>query len=99
MLLLFLPDAEPQRSKAARAVARALIDRARSGVDAPRGMLIEEIDGQPASLHPDATYFIEAGFVRGAMGLQATFVSRESRVHNRQATVHGRESLPTVPDD
>ena len=30
-LLVFLPDAEPQRSKAGRAIARALIDRARAG--------------------------------------------------------------------
>ena len=86
LLLLFLPDAEPQRSKAARAVAHALIERARSGIDAPRGMLIEEIDGQPASLHPDASCFIEAGFVRGAMGLQATFPSRQSTYHVRSST-------------
>jgi ATP-dependent helicase Lhr and Lhr-like helicase len=73
ILALFLPEAEPQRSKVARAVARALIDRARSGIDAPRGMLIEEIDGRPATLHPASGYFVEAGFIRGAMGLQATF--------------------------
>jgi len=73
MLALFLPDAEPQQSKAGRAVARALIERARSGIDAPRGMLIEEIDGRPATLHPAAAYFVEAGFIRSAMGLQATF--------------------------
>jgi ATP-dependent Lhr-like helicase len=72
VLVLFLPEAEPQRSKVGRAVARALIERARSGIEAPRGMLIEEVDGQPATLHPAAPYFVEAGFVRGAMGLQAT---------------------------
>ena len=84
-LLVFLPDAEPQRSKAGRAVASALIERARSGGDAPRGMLIEEINGQPASLHPAAPYFTESGFVRSAMGLQATFMkvgSHDGRVGN-----------------
>src|SRR6185295_6790158 len=46
-LLTFLPEAEPDRSRTGRAVALVLIDRARTGGDAPRGMLIEEIDGAP----------------------------------------------------
>jgi ATP-dependent Lhr-like helicase len=72
-LLTFLPEAEPARSKVARAVAHVLIDRARSGGDAPRGMLIEEIDGLAPSQHPMATFLGEAGFVAGALGYQATF--------------------------
>jgi ATP-dependent Lhr-like helicase len=72
-LLAFLPDAEPERSKAARAIARALIDRAREGGDAPRGMLIEEIDGAPAAQHPIAPYLAEAGFIAGAMGFQPSY--------------------------
>ena len=71
-LVTFIPDAEPDRTKMARAVARVLIDRARSGIDAPRGMLIEEIDGVPSATHPLARFLVEAGFVAGAMGLQAT---------------------------
>jgi ATP-dependent Lhr-like helicase len=72
-LLAFLPDAEPDRSRIGRAVARVLIDRARTGGDSPRGMLIEEIDGAPPDRHPMAPLLGEAGFVAGAMGLQATF--------------------------
>jgi ATP-dependent helicase Lhr and Lhr-like helicase len=72
-LVTFLPDAEPDRSKVGRAVARVLIDRARTGGDAPRGMLIEEIDGTPPSQHPMSSWLAEAGFVSGAMGFQATF--------------------------
>jgi len=72
-LTTFLPESEPDRSKLARAVARVLIDRARTGGDTPRGMLIEEIDGTPPSLHPMAPYLSEAGFVAGAMGFQASF--------------------------
>src|SRR5207253_362050 len=72
-LLVFLPDAEPQRSKTARAIAHVLIDRARTGGDTPRGMLIEEIDGMPAARHPLAPYLAEAGFAAGALGFQATF--------------------------
>jgi len=53
-LLAFLPDAEPDRSRIGRAVARVLIDRARTGGESPRGMLIEEIDGAPPERHPMA---------------------------------------------
>jgi ATP-dependent Lhr-like helicase len=72
-LVTNLPDAEPDRSKVARAVARALIDRGRTGGDAPRGMLIEEIDGAPPAAHPLAPYLTEAGFISGALGFQPTF--------------------------
>ncbi len=74
-LLTFLPDGEPIRTKTARGIARTLIDRARTGTvqaDAPRGMLIEEIDGVSPSLHPMAPFLAEAGFVAGALGMQAT---------------------------
>ncbi|HWF86252.1 MAG TPA: hypothetical protein VG222_15440, partial [Vicinamibacterales bacterium] len=80
-LLTFLPDAEPARSKAARAIAHVLIDRARAGGDAPRGMLIEEIDGVPPSAHPLAPFLADAGFVAGALGYspQSPVVSRQSQ--------------------
>jgi ATP-dependent Lhr-like helicase len=71
-LLAWIPDDEPRRSRVARAVAAALLERARSGGDTPRGMLLEEIDGVPAALHPLAPVFVEAGFISGAMGLQMT---------------------------
>jgi ATP-dependent Lhr-like helicase len=72
-LMTWLPEAEPERSRTARAVARVLIDRARSGGDSPRGMLLEEIDGGPPADHPLAHFLTEAGFILGAMGFQATF--------------------------
>jgi hypothetical protein len=50
-----------------------LIERARTGGESPRGMLIEEIDGTPPCRHPMLPFLVEAGFVVGAMGLQATF--------------------------
>jgi len=73
-LLTFLPDAEPQRSKFAKAIARALRERSRMPVgedQAPRGMLIEEIDGVPPSAHPIAPHLSKIGFQSGAMGLSA----------------------------
>ena len=36
-------------------------------------MLLEEIDGMPASMHPLATFLTDAGFISGALGMQATF--------------------------
>jgi len=74
MLLTFLPDNEPQRSRTAQALARALRERSRTPVgdeQAPRGMLIEEIDGVPPSAHPIAPYLARVGFLSGAMGLSA----------------------------
>jgi ATP-dependent Lhr-like helicase len=73
MLLTFLPEAEPQRSRTAKALARALRERSRMPVGedlAPRGMLIEEIDGVPPSAHPIAPYLAKVGFLSGAMGFQ-----------------------------
>jgi ATP-dependent Lhr-like helicase len=70
-LLTYLPDAEPERSRAGHAVARVLIERARSGGDSPRGMLIEEIDGLMPATHPMGTYLAQAGFISGAMGYHA----------------------------
>jgi ATP-dependent Lhr-like helicase len=79
VLLTWLPEAEPQRARAARAIARVLIERARSGVDAPRGMLLEEIDGRPTALHPLAPFLTEAGFIPGAFGFQANLRVPEFR--------------------
>lgn len=72
-LLVFLPEAEPERSKVARAVAAVLFERARSGDETPRGMLIEEIDGSNPSAHPMAPYLVAAGFIAGSMGFQPNF--------------------------
>ena len=69
----YLPESEPQRSRVGRAVARALIERARAGGESPRGMLIEEIDGVAPASHGLAQYLAQAGFIAGALGFQATF--------------------------
>ena len=86
VMLTFLPEAEPDRSKVARAVAYVLIDRARSGGDAPRGMLIEEVDGLPPSQHPMAPFLTEAGFISGALGFQATFRRAQEGRERRETT-------------
>jgi ATP-dependent Lhr-like helicase len=69
-LLLFLPDAEPQRSRVARAVARALLELSQGREPGHRGLLIAEINGVAATTHPAARLFAEEGFAISAMGLQ-----------------------------
>jgi ATP-dependent Lhr-like helicase len=103
-LITFLPEAEPERSKTARLVAHVLVDRARSGGEAPRGMLIEEIDGAPPSGHPITPHLVAAGFISGAMGLQARLdrgrpsqaSSREAAAARRQPDVASRPSGSAV---
>jgi hypothetical protein len=58
----------------ARSIARALRERSRTPAgdeQAPRGMLIEEIDGVPPSAHPIAPHLARVGFLTGALGFQA----------------------------
>ncbi len=93
LLLTFLPEAEPQRSRAARAVAQLLAERARSGGDSPRGMLLEDIDGAPPSAHPLAPYLADAGFVTGALGMQAVAARHAPAASTRTAAARsGRRS-------
>jgi ATP-dependent helicase Lhr and Lhr-like helicase len=70
-LLLFTPQSEPGRSRTARQVARMLLQLAGARDEARRGMLIAEINGEPAATSPLAGAFVEEGFVASAMGLQA----------------------------
>jgi ATP-dependent Lhr-like helicase len=69
-LLLVMPSTEPTRSHATQAVARALVQLSASREEGRRGMLIAEIDGLPASVHPAARLFVTEGFLTTAMGLQ-----------------------------
>ena len=71
LLLTWLPEMEPQRTRTARAVAHALLERVRGADDGPRSMLIEEIDGMPPQAHTITPFLVEAGFVAGALGLHA----------------------------
>ena len=93
-LATYVPESEPERSKIAPAVASVLVDRARSGGDAPRGMLIEEIDGQPPSQHPIARFLVEAGFISGALGMQArlTRSSHQSSVVSHESVISQQTS-------
>ena len=69
VFLSFLPEEEPNRSTAARHVARLLFELATSS---PDGLLIGEIDGEPVERHALAPFLLEAGFARRATGFQAS---------------------------
>jgi ATP-dependent Lhr-like helicase len=70
-LSVYLPEAEPTRTNTARAVASRLFQLA-IAPEGRRGMLIAQVDAVDVGEHPLAPYLVEAGFTRGAMGLQAS---------------------------
>jgi len=75
-ILTWLPETEPERSRAGRAIADALASVARTGDGREGGLLVGEVDGVPAHEHPLAAWLLEAGFVRSGLGYQ---VRRERR--------------------
>jgi ATP-dependent helicase Lhr and Lhr-like helicase len=75
-ILTWLPEAEPDRSRAARALAGVLAAVARTGEGRDGGLLVSDIDTGPAHEHPLAPFLLAAGFVRSGLGYQ---VRRERR--------------------
>ena len=69
-LIVSLPDDEPERTRAGRAMARELVALAHRSPEGRRGWLIEEINGQPAADDPASRFLIEAGFAATHKGLQ-----------------------------
>lgn len=82
-LQVFLPEEEPQRSRAARALAEFFVRYVRSeGADSDRaraGMLISTVNGQPVADHWFARFLLEAGFHAAPLGFNV------------------RRMLPTLP--
>jgi ATP-dependent Lhr-like helicase len=70
-LLLAAPEAEPQRSRIVHHVARALLELASAREPGQQGLLIAEVNGEPAATHQAAHLFVQEGFAITAMGLQA----------------------------
>jgi ATP-dependent Lhr-like helicase len=89
-LLLFAPEVEPARSRMVLETARALAGMSRSRDEGRRGMLITEINGAPASTHPLARLFVEAGYGQSAMGLQLRPQPRPAAGGTRLAGAPGR---------
>ncbi|MGE5815459.1 MAG: DNA glycosylase AlkZ-like family protein, partial [Acidobacteriota bacterium] len=68
-ILSFLPEDEPARTVAGRALAARLAALAGEGEGRGGGLLISEIDGLPAEEHPLAAFLRDAGFITSAMGM------------------------------
>ena len=63
-----LPESEPERTSAGKAVAGALLGFALEGEGRRGGLLVATINGQPAAAHPLAPRLVESGFAASAMG-------------------------------
>ena len=87
-LRVFLPDSEPERTQAAGALARKLAEVAVARQTLKEGLLISEINDQPAETHLLARFLEESGFVRTAHGFQM----RRSRRTSQDITETGEES-------
>jgi hypothetical protein len=61
-----LPEAEPNRSQAASALARLLAHLVDSG--SRRAVLVSQVDGEPAAQSFLSRFLIEAGFTSGSRG-------------------------------
>jgi ATP-dependent Lhr-like helicase len=67
---VFLPDAEPERTAYARALAKKFAEVAARRLSRGSGLLIDMIDGAPARKHLLAAFLEEAGFADTANGFQ-----------------------------
>ncbi len=101
-LLLLMPSAEPNRSHATQAVARALVHLSASRAEGRRGMLLADIDGLPASIHPATRIFVKEGFLTTAMGLQLRPPTRDPgsgiRDRDRDSGSQDDDGDAPVPD-
>ena len=100
-LLLFTSDAEPQRSRIIREVARALLELAAARGPGNQGLLLAEINGEPAATHPAAHLFAAEGFSTTAMGLQARIVSASDGIliaGKRRGGISMADTPRTSPD-
>jgi ATP-dependent helicase Lhr and Lhr-like helicase len=62
-ILAWLPEDEPDRSRAGRAAAAALVGLAQGAQGRDEGALVEEVNGAPATGHALAGFLLAAGFV------------------------------------
>ncbi len=82
-LLTFLPEAEPERSESAKAVAAALAALVSSG--RRRALLVGKVDGDDPARSPVAPFLKDAGFLPGSRG------------YMKRATLEERKRQPSIP--
>ncbi len=88
-LLVWIPEHEPARSRTGLAIAQELRALAQRAEEGQRGLLIADINGEPAVDSPAARFLIEVGFAPSAMGLQL-------RIPRRDATAPAAGPLPVA---
>jgi ATP-dependent helicase Lhr and Lhr-like helicase len=86
-LRVFLPDSEPEQSQYARVLARGLAELAVKRQSRRSGLLISEINGQPAQEHLLAPFLEEAGFFHTIQG------------YHMRRIVPLTKNLPVDPND
>ena len=67
---VFLPDAEPERTRFARELAKRLAELALRRQGRRSGLLVGTINGEPARQHFLSRFLEESGFVNTAVGFQ-----------------------------
>jgi ATP-dependent helicase Lhr and Lhr-like helicase len=93
-LQVFLPEAEPDRTHTAQALARRLKLLASS--PDRRGMLVAEINGEPAEQHALAPHLREVGFVPSLSGY---YLPRRARDPVLALSPAQGEPIDEAPDD
>jgi ATP-dependent helicase Lhr and Lhr-like helicase len=90
-ILAWLPEDEPARTTAARALARRLATLAREGERPRGGLLVAEIGGVPAEDHPLAPFLRDEGFVPSAMGMMLPRTREEAGTRRHQDALQGHQ--------
>jgi ATP-dependent Lhr-like helicase len=84
---VFLPEAEPLRSRFARELAKKLAELAIRRQGRKSGLLIGTINGEPAREHFLARFIEESGFVNTAVGFQMRRMAPAAVPASNAATV------------
>jgi ATP-dependent Lhr-like helicase len=96
-LRIFLPDAEPERSEFARALARKLAEIAVRRQSLRSGLLIGEINGAPARGHFLGKFLEEAGFADTALGFQMRRVTPIAASPDELGAAQEEDEDPDIP--
>ena len=102
-LIVALPESEPDRSRAGRAMACELVRLAWEAPDGQRGWLIQTINEQSAATDPASQFLIEAGFAATHEGLQLRVPkgvrNQEPGTTSQQPGLRPQDSKPSSPQD
>ena len=98
-LITFLPEAEPERGHAIRAIARALADLVESG--RRKASLIASVDGEPTHGSPIVGALRDEGFTHGLHGYlkRSAMPPMPSRIVPMPVEPFATQETPSEDDD